>query len=98
MSTSLKKWAERILLGVVVLLLGTYLLDTGIFLLRQHFNAQPLDTVKVSVTAAVPLKSGKTELDSEGSMVLSCSRTLFPQSTYLPCWYLKRHAMQMDQF
>jgi hypothetical protein len=98
MNTSLRRWTERVLLGAVAALLLAYLLDAGVYTLRGRSHGQPTATVKVSETAAIPLKSGKTELDSEGSMVVTCSRTIFPQDSYLPCWYLRRHAQKMDQF
>jgi hypothetical protein len=95
---AVRRWAGYIFAGVVVVLLAGYLADTGVFLLRPSFHAQSLDTVKVVTTAAIPLKSGKTELDAEGSIVVTCSRSIFPQSAYQPCWYLRRHASRVDQF
>jgi len=94
----LRRWIGYILVGAVVALLAGYLADTGVFLLRSRLSAQPLDTVKVVTTAAIPLKSGKTDLEAEGSVVVTCSRSIFPQSAYQPCWYLRKHSHQVDQF
>jgi len=87
------RWAERLLLGAVVTVVAAYAIDLALFYVR----GKPTDQITVNRTLAVPLKGNKTEYDDEGSSVVTCSRSLFPQSGKTPCWYLRRHRTQTDQ-
>lgn len=87
------QWTERILLGSVALAALTYGGDYAVFSLR----GKPLDQVTVNRYLAVPLKGNKTEFDFQGSQPVACSRSIFPQAGWSPCWYLRRHTTQATQ-
>lgn len=87
------RWAERIVLGAIVLILLSCAADWTVFTLR----GKPLGSVTVERYLQVPLKGNKTEFDDEGERAVPCSRSLLPQSVWMPCWYLAHHAIQADK-
>jgi len=46
---------------------------------------------------STPLKGDKTEYFYEGTGPVSCSESLFPQSGWQPCWYLRKHPLSSEQ-
>jgi hypothetical protein len=86
-------WTERILLGAVVLCVATYAVDIATYFLR----GQPVDHVAVNRTLAIPLKGNKTEFEYEGTDILSCSQSIFPQAGKTPCWYMRQRKTHIDQ-
>jgi hypothetical protein len=61
-----------------------------------HLRGEPTSKVTVSHFLSAPLKNNKQELDYLGSDEETCSNSLFPQGTHLPCWYLRRHTNQVN--
>jgi hypothetical protein len=86
------RWIALTLLGVLAVGALIFVGDYVIFFVR----GKPLDTVNVTRYMAAPLKGNKTEFYYEGSGPLSCSRSLFPQSGWQPCWYLRRHPLAAE--
>ncbi len=86
------RWVALTLLGIVASAALVYLGDYVIFLVR----GQPLDQITVTRYMAAPLKGNKTELYYEGTGPMSCSKSLFPQNGWSPCWYLRRHPLAAD--
>ncbi len=69
-----------------------YVGDFAVFRLRGN----PLGQVQVSSYMAATLKNDKTALYFEGSGTVPCARSLFPQSGWEPCWYLRRHSLRAE--
>jgi hypothetical protein len=86
-------WTQRTLLAILALSALTYVGDFATFQLR----GKPLSQVAVSSYMAAPLKDNKTELYFEGRGPQPCALSLFPQSGYTPCWYLRRHPIYAEQ-
>lgn len=87
-------WTGRILLGILAAAAFVYVGDYALFLLRSH----PLGQVNVTRYMTVPLKgTNKTDYYFEGSGPLSCSKSLFPQDGWSPCWYLRRHPLYAEK-
>jgi hypothetical protein len=61
--------------------------------LAEGGSASAFDTVTVLYAAG--LKGGKYEVYAGDPETETCSRSLFPQMGYAPCWYLRRNTMQM---
>jgi hypothetical protein len=86
--------AKRILIGValvLVLLYGTDYLYVRVRMLHPK-PADPFETLKTLRVLAIPEKNGKTEyeVDAENpEQTVTCVHSLFPQSGYSPCWYVK---------
>jgi hypothetical protein len=90
---SILRWAGLVLLGILAAAALTYLGDTGIYFLR----GQPNDQVTVSRYMSAPLKGDKTEYYYEGTGPIPCSKSIFPQSGWQPCWYLRKHPLTAEQ-
>jgi hypothetical protein len=86
------RWLALTLLGVLAVAALVYVGDYAIFLVR----GRPLDQVNVTRYMAAPLKGDKTEFYYEGTGPLSCSKSLFPQSGWQPCWYLRKHPLAAE--
>ncbi len=81
-----------IIASLAVLTLLAYGIDYAVFRHRVSANRQPFGQVTVYGYDAVPQKSGKTVLIFSPPQLRTCANALFPQSGYLPCWYLQRHS------
>jgi hypothetical protein len=86
----MKRWIFR---SVFPLLAAFVLLYFGDWLVFR-FRGAPTSTVSVDRYLTVPLKGGRQEFDDQGTLLVPCSRTLFPQSGLAPCWQLRRHPNQ----
>jgi hypothetical protein len=54
--------------------------------------ADPFESIKALRVLAIPEKNGKTsyEVDAQNpEQTVTCVHSLFPQSGYSPCWYVK---------
>ena len=85
----------RGVLGLVAAVLITYLVDAIQVRIRLAVGgpAKAYDTVTVLYAAG--LKGSKMEIYASEPDTETCSRTLFPQMGYSPCWYLREHTMQV---
>lgn len=95
---SLRTLLKRVVAYTALVLAGVcalaYAADFGVFHLRLAMKSQPFDSITVDRYYAVAQKNGKTEFIFQPSEVQTCSKTLFPQGGYTPCWYLRRHTEQ----
>ena len=83
-------WSGRTLLGLLAAAALIYVGDFALYQLRGH----PLVQVTVTRYMTVPLKgTNKTDFYYEGTGPLNCSKSLFPQDSWSPCWYLRRHPL-----
>ena len=87
------RWSGLALLGLLGAAAAVYLGDTAAYYMR----GQPTDKVVVSRYMSTPLKGDKTEYFYEGTEPVSCSKSLFPQSGWQPCWYLRKHPLSAEQ-
>jgi len=90
-----KKILVRGFLGLLGAAVVAYLLDAVQIRIRLAMGgpAKVYDTV--NVLYAVGLKGGKYEIYADQPDAETCSRSLFPQMGYAPCWYLRRQEMKM---
>lgn len=80
------------LLGAVVL---AYLLDAIQIRIRFATGGSGKAYDTVPVLYAAPLKGGNYEIYGDQPEIESCSRSLFPQMGYTPCWYLRRRPIKI---
>lgn len=83
-----KRWSQWCILGLALAFLALFLGDLAVYRLR----GSPQGQVAVHRYVTVPLKGGKKEYDYLGSIAVSCSRSIFPQSGENSCWLLRRSA------
>jgi hypothetical protein len=86
----IKRWTQRVILGLLILVAGSYALDWAIF----RLTGSPVSSVQVSRYQSVPLKGNKNEYDYLGTFDVPCSISLYPQAGNSPCWKLKRNPNQ----
>lgn len=84
-----RKWP----LAVLVVALAAYLGDAGLLQIRLH-HGTAYKTIQVDQFLKTPLKGQKEEYDFTGQVQVSCVRSMFPQLSSPPCWWVERHQAQ----
>ncbi len=80
------------LLGAVVV---AYVLDAIQVRIRLATGGPEKAYDSVNVIYGAGLKGNKYEIYADQPETQTCTRSLFPQMGYSPCWYLRKHTMQM---
>lgn len=86
------RWLVRIFLFCAVVAVVSYIVDTGIFLLR----GSPTEQLTVQKFMGIPLKGQKEEYDYLGPAQVSCAAALFPHKGMDACWRLRRNPNQWE--
>jgi len=83
------------MLALCALLIALYAGDYVVLRIRiaRHGPSSVLSTV--TVFYAAPLNGGKVSVFYDQPQTQPCTRSLFPQLNNVPCWYLRRHAVQL---
>lgn len=87
----------HVFFAILVCAALAYPADWLVWRIRMAWGAGLTD-VPVSQVTAAELKGNKEEYYWDGNVTISCSRSLFPQSTYSPCWYLRRHMENVTRY
>ena len=85
------KWAaffSRGVFWVVAALAVLYIADWGIFHIR---GSGAVGQVKVGILQVADMKGNREAYFPDGSEVVQCSRSIFPQTGAGPCWWVVRH-------
>jgi hypothetical protein len=90
-----KKIIVRGVIGLVVAAVIAYVVDAIQVRVRLAAGGAANAYGTVTVLYAAGLKGSKYEIYTDQPDVETCTRTLFPQMGYLPCWYLRKHSMKM---
>jgi hypothetical protein len=56
-----------------------------------------MGTAQVSRFVVAPLKGNKEEYYFDGTAMVDCSRSLFPQAGSGACWWVKRHPVVYER-
>jgi len=90
---------RKILLYSVValcaLLIVLYGADDAVLHIRIARGGQASVLSTVTTFYAAPLKGGKMSIYYDAPQSEQCVRSIFPQIGYAPCWYLRRHAINL---
>jgi hypothetical protein len=88
---------RRILTGLLVLIVATFVVDVGWYQCRKWIPK--LGAANGSVHRirlfVIPGKANKVEYQVDAVRPeedVTCSHSLFPQGGNRPCWYVKKHA------
>jgi hypothetical protein len=90
-----KKIALRGFVGLLGAFVAAYVIDA----IQAHVRLatggpdKAYDTVTVYYAAA--LKGDRYEVFTDRPDKETCSRSLFPQMGYAPCWYLRQHKVKV---
>jgi hypothetical protein len=87
--------AIRVAIGLVLGFCVLYICDYCVLHARMVHGGTSAALDTVSVTYGAALKDGRAELFPDQSGTVTCSRSIFPQMGYSPCWYARRHATQI---
>jgi len=49
----------------------------------------------VTILYAAPIRGDKLSVFTDQPEKQTCVRSIFPQLSYMPCWYLRRHAFRV---
>jgi hypothetical protein len=88
------RWLRICALGLAAFAVISFAVDWAVF----RLSGSPKAKFTVSHFISAPLKNNKQEIDYLGSEEVSCSLTIYPQSGYAPCWYLRRHTNQVSTY
>lgn len=80
---------------LLALILLLYAGDWGMLHIRAS-RGTAYKTFQVEQYLSTPLKGNKAEYDYMGTQPQQCARSLFPQSGYVPCWWLARHTTRWE--
>ena len=83
-----------LVLTLIILAVALFVGDWAVFRLR----GTPHATVTVHHFVSAPLKDKQQELDYVGSEPTDCAIAMLPQGGEAPCWYLRRHANQVQNY
>jgi hypothetical protein len=82
-------------IALCTLLIALYAGDYAVLRIRvaRHGPNSVLSTV--TIFYAAPLNGGKVSVFYDQPQTQPCTRSLFPQLGYSPCWYLQRHTVRV---
>ena len=84
------KMLARGLAGVLLIAALVYPLDWAMWRVRVA-RGGGMGSVQVEMFTVAELKGGKEDYYSDGSAVVACSRSLYPQGGNGACWWVERH-------
>jgi hypothetical protein len=92
------KWTGRLVRFVLMLgvLCGLLYVGDWLVLRVRASHGTAYRVIQVNQLLATPLKGNKVEYDLMGTVLMTCSRSIFPQQGYPACWWLKRHTSQWE--
>ncbi len=91
------RWLIRGVAAILLLVLVGYVVDWAIWRSRVA-GGGGMGTVQVDRYTVAELKGGKEDYYPEGSAMVGCSRSLYPQGGSNPCWWVERHREVLDRY
>jgi hypothetical protein len=82
--------AGRVGLWLVLAVLVAYPVDWAVWRVRVAHGGG-MGQVEMGQVIAAELKDNKEEYYGQGTSLVDCSRTLYPQGGYGACWWMERH-------
>ena len=95
MIRNLKKRAGDALLWLLAAALLVWFADWAVWRERVHYGGG-YDTVQVDQILLTPLKNHRMKADEQSTTDQRCTRSLFPHAGDDPCWWLRRHATEIQ--
>ncbi len=93
----MQQLAGRVCLGVLALSLLTWAVDWSVWRLRFVQGSPPTASMEVTRMVVAQLKGNREEYYMDGTVTVSCSRSVFPQGGLQACWWLARHRMIFER-
>jgi hypothetical protein len=90
-----KKILVRGLVGLIATVIVAYVFDAVQMRVRLATGGPTRAYDSVTVLYAAGLKGNKYEVYADQPNSETCARSIFPQMGYSPCWYLRKHTVEM---
>ena len=87
----------RVLIGLLVLAMVAYVLDWAVWRTRVS-RGGGMGAVQVDRFTVGELKGGKEDYYLNGTMMVACSESLYPQGGSGACWWVRRHPDVVTQY
>ncbi len=100
-SFALERYALRMVLrglGIIALVAAVaYPADWAVWRVRLA-RGGGMGQVEVSLFTVAELKGGKEDYYPNGTIVLGCTESLYPQGGFNPCWWQQRHRELIQRY
>jgi hypothetical protein len=93
----LVKMLARTVAGVLLIALVAYPVDWAVWRTRVA-DGGGMGSLQVNRLTVAELKGGKEDYYFNGTTMVSCSTSLYPQGGYNPCWWVKRHPEVIERY
>jgi hypothetical protein len=87
---------KPVLVAVIVVPSVAWLADWGVWSIQMS-RGRGMSQILVSRIVIAPLKGNKEEYYPDGTTLVDCSNSLFPQAGANPCWWVSRHRLIQDR-
>jgi len=91
------RWLVRGVLGLLLLAVAGYVVDWAMWRVRVAAGGG-MGSVQVDRFTVAELKGGKEDYYPEGTAMVACSKSLYPQGGSNPCWWVERHREVLDRY
>ena len=88
---------KRALAGALLLAALVWIADWLVLRHTVRQGGEAFGEVEVHYRYAIHLKNRRIEQRNEKARMEECVRSLFPHYNDTPCWYLERHANQLQE-
>ena len=80
----------RTAMGIGVVVLAAYPVDWAAWRVRVAMGGG-MDTIQVNHYTVAELKNNKEDYYIDGTTMVDCSKSLFPEAGSGACWWVRRH-------
>ena len=87
----------KTLAGLVLLAMIAYPLDWAVWRIRVAHGGG-MGSVQVDRFTVAELKGGKEDYYLDGTTVVPCSKSLYPQGGNGVCWWVQRHPQIVERY
>jgi hypothetical protein len=87
----------RGVLGVLLLAVVAYPVDWAVWRVRVA-SGGGMGSVQVDRFTVAELKGGKEDYYPDGTEMVVCSKSLYPQGGYGVCWWVERHREVLERY
>lgn len=87
----------KVVAALVLLALIAYPVDWAVWRIRVA-RGGGMDNVQVDRFTVAELKGGKEDYYLDGTTVVPCSKSLYPQGGNGVCWWVRRHPEVIERY
>ena len=91
------KLLVRTVIYLVLIVVAAYPVDWAIWKVRVAIG-NGIGQEQVSHMTSAAMKGGKSSYYYDGTAMMDCSKSLFPQTGVGACWWVKRHPVVVQEY